>query len=260
MPGMKDAPVMYRGLKWLLPKFVVPYLRMTIEGREHVPAVQPVIFAANHLSFIDSIVIPIAIPRPIYYLAKADYFESWRTKWFFEAAGCVPTKRDKGAGTGALETGVEILRSGDPVGIYPEGTRSPDGRLYRGKTGPVRMALEADVPIVPIGVHGTDAAQPIDRYWVSREPVTVRIGQPLDLSRYRDQRDDPFALRAATDELMFEIMMLSGQEYVDEYASKVKTGEVDIDLDPVADPLQGVDVDEQDAEVVELRPDDRAAG
>lgn len=248
---------MYRGLKAVLPRLLFPYLRMSVEGLEDVPERDPVIFAANHLSFIDSIVIPLTVPRPIYYLAKADYFESWRTRWFFRGVGTVPTKRDKGAGTGALETGVEILRSGDPVGIYPEGTRSPDGRLYRGKTGPVRMALEAGVPIVPVGVEGTDKVQPTGSYGIRRHPVTIRFGQPLDLSRYAEQRNDPFALRAATDELMFEIMMLSGQEYVDEYASKVKKGEVDVDTVRIDD-VAGADAPVVD--VTDVSPDERAAG
>jgi 1-acyl-sn-glycerol-3-phosphate acyltransferase len=248
---------MYRGLRKLLPKTLVPYLRMSVEGQDNVPEVQPVIFAANHLSFIDSIVLPLSVSRPIYYLAKADYFESWRTRWFFRAAGCVPTKRSEGKGDGALEAGVEILRSGDPIGIYPEGTRSPDGRLYRGKTGPVRMALEAEVPIIPVGIEGTDKVQPSGTYGVRRHPVTVRLGEPLDLSRYRDQRQDPFALRAATDELMFEIMMLSGQEYVDEYASKVKKGEVDVDTVRVEDLP---DHDSPPAETIDLDEQRRAAG
>lgn len=247
MPGMKDAPVLYRALKATLPKFLIPYLPVEVLGLEHVPMDEPVIFAANHLSFIDSIIIPLAVPRPIYYLAKADYFESWRTRWFFRGAGTVPTKRGANAGTAALETGVEILRSGDPIGIYPEGTRSPDGRLYRGKTGPVRMALEAGVPIVPIGLIGTDQVQPTGSYGIRRHPVTIAYGRPLDLSRYTDDRSDPFSLRAATDELMFEIMMLSGQEYVDEYAAKVKKGEVDVDtvrLDDVPDAPDAVRIDE----------------
>jgi 1-acyl-sn-glycerol-3-phosphate acyltransferase len=235
---------MYRGLRSVLPKFLFPYLRMSIEGQENIPADKPVIFASNHLSFIDSIVLPISVPQPIYYLAKADYFESWRTRWFVRAVGCVPTKRDKGAGTGALETGVEILSQGDSIGIYPEGTRSPDGRLYRGKTGPVRMALEANVSIIPVGLSGTDQVQPTGSYGIQRYPVTVRLGEPLDLSRYRDQREDPFALRAATDELMFEIMMLSGQEYVDEYAAKVKKGEVDVDTVRIEDLPPQNEVDE----------------
>lgn len=228
MPGMTDAPVVYRCLRWVLPRTLVPYLPIEFEGIDHVPQDQPFILAANHLSFIDSLVIPMRLTQPLYYLAKYDYFESWRTRWFFRAVGTVPTRRGSNAGTAALEAGVEILRSGDPIGIYPEGTRSPDGRLYRGKTGPVRMALEADVPIVPVGLIGTDRVQPTGSYGIRRHPVTMRVGRPLDLSRYGGDRGDPFALRAATDELMFEIMMLTGQEYVDEYAARVKGGDVEV--------------------------------
>lgn len=230
MPGMRDAPRMYRVLKTVLPKVLGPYLHLQVEGDENLPDSTPVILASNHLSFIDSIVIPISVPRPVYYLGKADYFESWRTRWFFEGAGVVPVRRDgSGSGDAALDTGVRILGSGDIIGIYPEGTRSPDGRLYRGKTGPVRMALAAGVPVVPTAVIGTDKAQPTGRYAITRYPVTVRFGRPLDFSRYADQVEDPFALRSATDELMYEIMMLSGQEYVDEYASRVKSGAVTLD-------------------------------
>lgn len=253
MPGMRDAPRMYRALKSVLPKVLGPYLHLQVEGDEHLPDTQPVILASNHLSFIDSIVIPISVPRPVYYLGKSDYFDSWRTRWFFEGAGVVPVRRDgSGSGDAALDTGVNILRSGDIIGIYPEGTRSPDGRLYRGKTGPVRMALTADVPVVPTAVIGTDKAQPTGRYGISRYPVTVRFGRPLDFSRYADQAEDPFALRSATDELMYEIMMLSGQEYVDEYAARVKSGAVKLD-DPGRDDVPA------DADVVDL-PEDASSG
>lgn len=230
MPGMRDAPRLYRTLKRVLPKVIGPYLHLQAEGLENVPDTTPVILASNHLSFIDSIVLPLSVPRPVYYLGKADYWDSWRTRWFFKGVGVVPVKREgKRAGDEALETGIQILQSGDIVGIYPEGTRSPDGRLYRGKTGPVRMALAAGVPIIPCAVVGTNRAQPPGKYTVSRYPVTVRFGRPLDFSRYADQQADPFALRSATDELMYEIMMLSGQEYVDEYASRVKSGAVSLD-------------------------------
>jgi 1-acyl-sn-glycerol-3-phosphate acyltransferase len=229
VPGLADAPRMYRTLRRILPPLVNPYLHVQVEGLERVPDREPAILACNHLSFIDSIVLPMNVPRPVYFLGKADYFESRRTRWFFEGTGVVPVHRGGGEeGAASLRTGVEILSRGDLLGIYPEGTRSPDGRLYRGKTGPVRMALEADVPIVPCAVHGTDRAMPTGAYVPKRKPVTVRYGEPLDLSRYRDRRTDPFALRSATDELMYEIMMLSGQEYVDEYASKVKSGDVDL--------------------------------
>jgi 1-acyl-sn-glycerol-3-phosphate acyltransferase len=165
-----------------------------------------------------------------------------------------PRRGEKGEDS--LKTGVEILGRGDLLGIYPEGTRSPDGRLYRGKTGPVRMALEADVPIIPCGVIGTDQAMPSGNYVPKREPVTVRYGQPLDLSRYRDRRTDPFVLRSATDELMYEIMMLSEQEYVDEYAAKVKSGDVDVSSEVDTGAVELPDLDE----VSRGGPDHRAAG
>ena len=232
MPGMSDAPRMYRMLRRIIPPVANPYLHVQIEGMENVPDREPAVLACNHLSFIDSILLPINLPRPVYFLGKADYWDSWRTRWFFKGTGVVPVHRGGGEqGEASLRTGVEILSSGELLGIYPEGTRSPDGRLYRGKTGPVRMALEADVPIIPCGVIGTNKAMPTGAYVPKREPVTLRYGQPLDLSRYRERRSDPFVLRSATDELMYEIMMLSGQEYVDEYASKVKSGDVDVSLE-----------------------------
>lgn len=228
MPGMADAPRLYRTLRKVLPYVAPRYLHMQIEGLENIPDEQSAIIASNHLSFLDSIVVPLPISRPLYYLGKADYFESWRTRWFFAGVGVVPVKRQGGkAGEESLETGVELLQSGELVGIYPEGTRSPDGRLYRGKTGPVRMALRAGVPIIPTAVIGTNHAQVPGELRIRRHPVTVRYGRPLDLTRYRDRQDDPVALRSATDELMFEIMTMSGQEYVDEYASRVKSGDGD---------------------------------
>ena len=264
MPGMRDAPPMYRALKKVLPKVLGPYLHLQAEGLEHVPDSAPFILASNHLSFIDSIVIPISVPRPVYYLGKADYFDSWRTRWFFEGAGVVPIKRDgSGSGDAALETGVDILRSGDIVGIYPEGTRSPDGRLYRGKTGPVRMALAAGVSVVPCAVIGSERAQPAGQYRVSRYPVTVRFGRPLDFARYADQATDPFALRSATDELMYEIMMLSGQEYVDEYASRVKSGAVTLDdADARTDPRAAASDEPEvaDDRVVDLADESTGTG
>ena len=242
MAGMADAPGMYRFLKRVLPPIVNPYFHLYVEGLENVPDRAPAILACNHLSFIDSIILPINVPRPVYFLGKADYWDSWRTRWFFQGVGVVPVAREGGdAGQRSLETGVRILKSGDLVGIYPEGTRSPDGRLYRGKTGPVRMALEADVPIIPCAVAGSEKAMPTGKYLPNRHPISIRYGKPLDLSRYRDRRSDPFVLRAATDELMFEIMSMSGQEYVDEYASKVKKGEVKLDeeYDDPAHPAAG---------------------
>ncbi|WP_211262519.1 lysophospholipid acyltransferase family protein [Nitriliruptor alkaliphilus] len=247
MPGLKDAPRMYRVLKQVLPPITNRYFRTRVEGLdEHVPLDEPAILACNHLSFIDSILLPVAIPRPVYYLGKADYWDSWKTRWFFQGTGVVPVQRaGKGSGDAALATGVDILRRGELLGIYPEGTRSPDGRLYRGKTGPVRMALEAGVPIIPCAVLGTDRAMPTGKYIPNRHPVTVRYGAPLDFSRYADRRTDPFVLRSATDELMFEIMLLSEQEYVDEYAAKVKSGHVRLGEDEAGGTTVEIDVTDE---------------
>src|SRR5690606_4112479 len=158
VPGLSDAPRMYRVLKKVLPPVTDRYFRTRIEGLdEHVPEHEPAILACNHLSFIDSILLPVAVSRPVYYPGKADYWDSWRTRWFFQGTGVVPVQRGgSGSGDAALATGVEILKRGELLGIYPEGTHSPDSRLYRGKTGPVRMALEAGVPIIPCAVIGTD--------------------------------------------------------------------------------------------------------
>ena len=227
---MSGAPALYRVLRAALPSVVMPYFKVTVEGLEHVPEHGAAVIAGNHLSFIDSFVLALSLPRPLYFLGKSDYWESARTRWLVEGAGVVPVYRDGGdRGEGSLRAGVELLRRGDLLGIYPEGTRSPDGRLYRGKTGPVRMALEAGVPIVPFGIIGSDIAMPQDRRVVRRAPITLRLGRPIDLSRYHDRRTDPLVLRSATDELMYEIMLLSGQVYVDEYASHVKSGAVDVD-------------------------------
>lgn len=216
---------MYRLLRRIIPPIATPYLRLEIEGLEGIPATGGAVLACNHLSFIDSIVLPLHVPRPVYFLGKADYWDSWRTRWFFQGTGVVPVHRDGGArGAGSLRTGVEILQRGDLLGIYPEGTRSPDGRLYRGKTGPVRMALEAGVPIVPCAVRGSDLAMPEGRRVPRRGPITVRYGNPIDVSRYDDGSDRIQALRTATNAVMTAIMALSGQEYVDSYAAHAKAG------------------------------------
>lgn len=236
MAGMSDAPLLYRLLNAVLPPVVNPYLRLRVEGLERVPERGGAILACNHLSFLDSVVLPLNLPRPVYFLGKAEYFESWRTRWFFRAAGVVPVHREGGSrAEESLEEGAELVAGGDLLGVYPEGTRSPDGRLYRGKTGPVRIALRAGAPIIPCAVVGTDRAMPIASRLPRRFPVTVRYGRPLDLSAYEAGGEQPAVLRAATDELMYQILSLSAQEYVDEYAGKVKRGEVEASELPVRD-------------------------
>jgi 1-acyl-sn-glycerol-3-phosphate acyltransferase len=214
---------------WFL-KFILlgPLLRLVyrprVRGLRNIPATGPVILASNHLSFVDSLFIPLVCPRPVVFLGKADYFEKRRTAWFFRGANVIPVRREGGsAGEAAILTGIEALREGHVVGIYPEGTRSPDGRLYRGKTGVGRMALEGRATVIPVAVRGTPDVMPLEaRAPRLRGRPEVEFGPPLRFERYHDRPRDRFVLRSVTDEIMYEIMMLSGQEYVDEYASKVK--------------------------------------
>jgi len=218
---------------WFLKKVVLgPVLRLLfrpwVEGLENVPADGPVIFASNHLSFSDSFFFPLVIPRRVTFLAKAEYFtgkglKGWLTARFFRGAGQLPVDRSGGrASESALRTGLRVLAKGEALGIYPEGTRSPDGRLYRGKTGVARMALEAKVVVIPVAMVGTDRIQPPGQKIPNVGRVGVRIGRPLDFSRYEGMEGDRFVLRSITDEIMYELMELSGQEYVDIYATSAK--------------------------------------
>jgi 1-acyl-sn-glycerol-3-phosphate acyltransferase len=217
--------MMYWLLKYV---FIGPFLRLLYRpkarGVENIPGDGPLILASNHFSFIESMFIPLVIKRKVVFLAKADYFTSARTAWFFRAAGQIPIRREGGsASEAAIQAGVRELRNGHVVAIYPEGTRSPDGRLYRGKTGVARMALLARCPIVPIAVSGTRELQPIGKRMPKLSGrIEITFGKPLSFERFYGMETDRFALRSITDEVMYEIMMLSGQEYVDEYASKVK--------------------------------------
>jgi len=218
---------------WLLKAVLLgPLLRMVfrpwVQGSEHVPESGGVLFASNHLSFSDSVFLPLVLERKVTFLAKADYFtgrgpKGRLTAAFFRLADQLPVDRSGGrASDAALRTGLRVLRRGDILGVYPEGTRSPDGRLYRGKTGVARMALEAGVPVIPVAMIDTDKAQPIGRTIPTVMRVGVRIGAPLDFSRYEGMEDDRFVLRSITDEIMYELMQLSGQEYVDVYAADMK--------------------------------------
>ncbi|MFV0459480.1 MAG: 1-acyl-sn-glycerol-3-phosphate acyltransferase [Actinomycetales bacterium] len=212
----------------LLGPFVRAIFRPTVEGLDHVPAAGPAILASNHLSFSDSFFLPLVVPRRITFLAKSDYFtgrgvKGRLTAGFFRGVGQVPVDRSGGqASEGALEAGLKILSRGDLLGIYPEGTRSPDGRLYRGKTGLARMALEARCPIIPVAMLGTDKVQPTGQKIPNLGKVGIVIGEPLDFSRYAGQQDDRRVLRSITDEVMYDLMRLSGQEYVDVYAGTMK--------------------------------------
>ncbi len=219
-------------LYWLVKAVLTPFLRLVfrpyVEGLEYVPDEGPAIFASNHLSFSDSIFLPLVVPRRITFLAKSDYFtnKSLRGRLqskFLKAAGQVPVDRSGGrASQAALATAKQVLSEGLLLGLYPEGTRSPDGRLYRGKTGVARMALESGVPVIPVAMIGTAAIQPIGKVIPKIKRVGIKIGKPLDFSRYEGMEGDRFVLRSITDEIMYELMQLSGQEYVDKYASSAK--------------------------------------
>ena len=199
------------------------------EGEEHIPETGGAILASNHLSFSDSVFLPLMIKRKLVFLGKAEYFEGkgvkgWATKAFMEGVGTIPVQRGGGrASEAAIRTGVEVLKGGDLLGIYPEGTRSPDGRLYRGKTGAARMAIEAGVPVIPVAMIGTDKAQPIGQRVPNRAvKVGARIGRAIDLSEFAGKQEDREALREATTRIMTAIQELSGQEYVDKDAGIVK--------------------------------------
>jgi 1-acyl-sn-glycerol-3-phosphate acyltransferase len=224
MSQLSDAPFLYRSLRRILPGILHRYLDLDVIGLENIPANTPAIITPNHLSFIDSIVMPLDIPRPVYFLGKVEYFRSWRTRWFFSAVGVVPTYRTGGdRSEDSLTAGRKLLDTGALLGIYPEGTRSPDGQLYKGKTGAARLALRAGVPIIPCGISGTRAVMPEGSRGLKRGHVTVTFDQPLDLSTYGDG-DDPATLRDATTLIIQRIQALTGQNYQDRYASDVKNG------------------------------------
>ncbi len=229
---MDKGSVLYRVLKVILTPILRGLYGVKREGLETFPMEGPVIVVANHVSFLDSFWIPLSVPRRMVYLAKSEYFESRRTRWFFRALGMIPVKRDvKEKTEAALQAGIEVLEQGGVIGLYPEGTRSPDGRLYRGRTGVARLALRSGAPVVPVGLVGSREVMPksakFPKPWGK---VRVRFGPPLNFERYAERSEDRFVLRTITDEIMYEIMSLSGQEYVDEYASREATDVVPEDF------------------------------
>ncbi|MFF9562134.1 lysophospholipid acyltransferase family protein [Leifsonia sp. NPDC014704] len=218
---------------WLM-KYVIagPLLRGIfrpwVVGLENIPADGPVILASNHLSFIDSIFLPLEVDRRVAFLAKSDYFtrkgvKGWATKAFMNATGQLPIDRSGGkASEASLNTGLAVLARGGVLGIYPEGTRSPDGKLYRGRTGVARMILEAGVPVVPVAMVDTARIMPIGKRLPKIGRIGIIVGEPLDFSRFDGMEGDRFILRSVTDEIMYELQRLGDQEYVDVYASTVK--------------------------------------
>ncbi|MGW5052483.1 lysophospholipid acyltransferase family protein [Actinokineospora sp. NPDC004072] len=209
------------------------FFRPRIEGREHIPATGGALLASNHLAVSDSFFLPLMVERRVTFPAKIEYFtepgiKGRFKKWFFTGVGQIPIDRSgASAAQDALDTAVRLLREGKLMGIYPEGTRSPDGRLYRGKTGVARIALQAGVPVIPVAMFGTDKANPIGSKMWRPHPIRIVVGEPLDFSRYAGLDGDRFIERSITDEIMYALMELSGQEYVDMYAAKAKEAAAD---------------------------------
>jgi 1-acyl-sn-glycerol-3-phosphate acyltransferase len=227
-------------LYWAIKVVLTPVLRVTyrvrVEGREHLPKRGPVILAANHRSFLDSIFLPLVIGRRMTFVAKAEYFDDRKTAWFFRGMGQIPIRRSGGsASEGALDAATGVLEDGGVFGIYPEGTRTRDGYTHRGHTGVARLARRTGAPIVPVGLVGTDQCQPTDKKLPRPfRTVAVRFGAPIAPERYVEN-DDGLALRQITDEVMFEIVQLCGRyDYQDTYATKRAE---DLPSDPARMPM-----------------------
>ncbi len=202
--------------------------RPWVRGADNVPRKGGAVLASNHLSFVDSIFLPLKVKRPVTFLAKSDYFTGKGVKgalirWFFKSTGQLPIDRSGGkASEDSLNTGLGVLERQLLLGIYPEGTRSPDGKLYRGRTGIARMILEAQVPVVPVAMIDTDKVQPLGAKYPKIHRVGVKFGQELDFSRFAGMEGERVVLRAVTDQIIYRIKELSGQRYEDVYASTIR--------------------------------------
>lgn len=222
----------YYVLKYVL---LGPLLRLLFrprtKGLEHVPAEGAAIVAGNHLSFADPLLMPAVLKRRITFLAKAEYFTApgltgRLTTFVLRNAGQISVDRSgRAAGQAAIREGLGVLAKGELLAIYPEGTRSPDGRLYKGKVGVAVMALAAQVPVIPCAMVGTFEIWPPGRVLPKTRPVAILFGEPLDFSRFAGMEHQKAVLRAVTDEITYAILGLSGQEYVDRYAADVKAGQ-----------------------------------
>ncbi|MEU9125173.1 lysophospholipid acyltransferase family protein [Streptomyces sp. NPDC048506] len=204
------------------------FFRLRVEGMEHIPQTGPAVIAGNHLSFCDQFLTATVTRRRLTYLCKKEYFtgrgiKGALTRGFFRGCGQIPVDRSgKGAGQAGVEAGLKVLRSGELLGIFPEGTRSHDGRMYKGKVGVAAMALRSGAPVIPCAVIGTFEAQPAGQRLPRLTPLTIRFGAPLNFSRYEGMEESREVLRAVTDEIMYAIMRLSEQEYIDKYAAEAK--------------------------------------
>jgi 1-acyl-sn-glycerol-3-phosphate acyltransferase len=214
---------------WVIGPLLTTVFRPWVKGLENVPRTGPLIVVCNHLSFVDSVFLPLMIDRQMAFLAKSDYFtgkgiKGWFIRFFMTSAGQLPIDRSGGkASEASLNAGLQVLAEGGVLAIYPEGTRSPDGRMYRGRTGVARIILEAHVPVIPAAVIGTEKVMPLGSNIPKVHRVGVVIGEPLDFSRFEGMETDRFVLRSITDEIIYEMNALSEQEYVDVYASTIRS-------------------------------------
>lgn len=214
---------------WVIGPLLTTVFRPWVKGLENVPRTGPLIVVCNHLSFVDSVFLPLMIDRQMAFLAKSDYFtgkgiKGWFIRLFMTSAGQLPIDRSGGkASEASLNAGLQVLADGGVLAIYPEGTRSPDGRMYRGRTGVARMILEAHVPVIPAAVIGTEKVMPLGSNIPKVHRVGVVIGEPLDFSRFEGMESDRFVLRSITDEIIYEMNKLSEQDYVDVYASTIRS-------------------------------------
>lgn len=234
----REAGQLYNVAKTVL----VPAFRflwsISTEGEENVPASGPAIIAPNHISVLDSFFVPCVLPRRITYVGKSEYMDDWKTKYIFPAIGMIPIDRSGGdSSQRALDAAAAVLEAGELFGIYPEGTRARDGLLHKGHTGVARLALRTGAPIVPVGIIGSDIIQPCDAKFpkVFRR-VHIRFGRPIPMDRYADRKDDRMLMRQITDEVMYEIRNLSGQEYVNRYATKTVEPETIAPVVPIREP------------------------
>lgn len=241
--------------------------RVRTEGLDRVPPTGGALIAPNHTSVLDSFFVPLVLKRRITYVGKAEYLDDWKTRYLFPALGMIPIDRSGGsASASALDAAAAVLERGELFGIYPEGTRSRSGDLHKGHTGVARLALRTGCPIVPVGILGAREVQPPDaRFPRLFREVLIRFGEPIDVCRYADRANDPLVLRQITDEVMFEIRNLTGQRYVDSYATKrheslptepariPTAGEPEPPAEPVATPEELVPP-RSSAEVLRSRP------
>jgi 1-acyl-sn-glycerol-3-phosphate acyltransferase len=222
---------------WLMKHWVIGPLLMTVfrpwvKGLENMPKTGPAIVVCNHLSFVDSVFLPLVIERQMAFLAKSDYFtgrglKGFVIRLFMTSAGQLPIDRSGGkASEPSLNSGLAVLADGKVLAVYPEGTRSPDGRMFRGRTGVARMVVEANVPVIPVAVVDTDKVMPLGSTIPNVHTVGIIVGKPLDFSRFQGMESDRFVLRSITDEIIYEMNKLSGQEYVDVYASTLRSPQV----------------------------------